>query len=206
MRAAEARGRTAEEAIAAAVAQLGVPRQQVKVEVLEEASRGLFGLLGTRDARVRVTWSPSKVEAAVDWVRHVAAGMGLQADVSAREDGDHLFVDVAGQELGALIGHHGKTLDAVQYLVNLAAFKASGDQARIVLDVEGYRKRRAEVLQRVAERAAERVARTGWPIELEPMSAHERRVVHLALQHHPRIVTRSAGEEPYRKVVIERRP
>lgn len=206
MRTAEASGRTVEEAVAAAVEQLGVPRSQVKVEVLEEASRGLFGLIGARDARVRVTWNPSAAEAALDWVRRLTAGMGLQPDIVAREEDGHVFVEVNGQELGVLIGHHGRTLDAAQYLVNLAAAKACGQPVRVVLDVEGYRKRRAEVLQRVAERAAERVARTGRPVELEPMTAHERRVVHLALQHHPRIITRSAGEEPYRKVVIERRP
>lgn len=205
MKSVDARGRTVEEAVAAAVAELGVSRDQVRVEVLDEASRGLFGLIGVRDARVRVTWTPTPSQAAVEWMRRVTAYMRLSPEVTARQQDEHLLVDVDGEDLGALIGRHGRTLDALQYLLNLSTLKASGQASRVVLDVQGYRRRRAEVLQRVAERAAERVARTGRPVELEPMSAHERRVVHLALQNHPQIVTRSAGEEPYRKVVIERR-
>lgn len=194
-----------DEAVRNALAQLGVPREQVRVEVLEEGSKGLFGLIGGREARVRVVWQPSKAEAAAEWMRRVTAAMDLHPEIAVRAADEYVLVDVAGPELGALIGRHGKTLDALQYLLNLATAKVSDEPTRVVLDVGGYRARRAEVLQRIARRAAERVERSGRRVELEPMSAVERRVVHLALQGHPEVVTRSEGEGPYRRVIIERR-
>jgi spoIIIJ-associated protein len=105
--------------------------------------------------------------------------------------------------MGILIGKHGQTLDALQYLTNLVANRAAGGRMRIVIDVEDYRDRRAETLTRLAKRLAEKVKRTGERCALEPMNPHERKIIHTALQGDPTITTLSEGTDPYRKVVIE---
>ena len=115
---------------------------------------------------------------------------------------DVMQIVFAGENLGSLIGRRGETLNALQYLVNLAANKAGGEHVRLVLDVEGYRQGREETLINLAHKMADKSVRTGRRVELEPMSPHERRVVHLALQEDSRVETLSRGEEPYRRVVI----
>ena len=202
MRSVEKRGRSVEEAVAMAVAELGVGREEARVEVLEEPSKGLFGLIGGKEARVRVTWAPGKQEVAERLVREIAGAMGLTVQVAARADEDYIFLDLQGPDLAVLIGRHGQTLEALQYLVNLAVSRVSDERRRVLLDVEGYRRRREETLQRLAARLAEQVRRSGQSVALEPMSAHERRVIHVTLQDHPGVTTRSEGEEPYRKIVI----
>lgn len=105
--------------------------------------------------------------------------------------------------MGILIGKHGQTLDALQYLTNLVANKNSSERIRIIIDVEDYRERRIETLSRLAVRLADKVKRNGERVVLEPMNPHERKIIHMALQNDRRITTLSEGEEPYRKVVIE---
>ena len=182
---------------------LGVRAEQVQVEVLEEPTKGLFGLIGSRDALVRVTVKETKEDVARRLLQDVSRTIGLDVEIATRRDEDYIFFDVKGDELGILIGRRGQTLDALQYLTNLAASRASSEKQRIVVDVEGYRRRREETLQRLAERLADKVRRSGQSMELEPMSAHERRVIHLALQNSPYVTTYSEGEEPFRKVVID---
>lgn len=117
-----------------------------------------------------------------------------------------IALDIKGQDLGILIGRQGQTLASLQYLVNVIVALKLKAQAPIWVDVEGYKKRRYENLRTLASRMAEQVEKTGQPVTLEPMPAHERRVVHLALVNHPDITTQSIGEEPARKVVIAKRP
>lgn len=204
MRSVEKKGRTVEEAVRAALRELGVEAEDTEVEVLEEGRRGLLGF-GAREARVRVTVRPRRDRFSVQFMTDMLRAMGLAGKVEAREREGHLWVEVRGEELGALIGHHGRTLDALEYLLNLAVARACGGRGHVVLDVEGYRERRAEAVRRMAERAAERVRRTGRPTTLEPMTARERKLVHLALQGDPDLVTRSEGQEPFRKIVISRK-
>jgi spoIIIJ-associated protein len=108
-----------------------------------------------------------------------------------------------GDDMGILIGKHGQTLDALQYLTNLVANRAAQGHMRIIIDVEDYRDRREETLNRLARRLAEKVKRTGERCVLEPMNPHERKIIHTALQGDPTITTLSEGTDPYRKVVIE---
>ncbi len=108
-----------------------------------------------------------------------------------------------GDDMGILIGKHGQTLDSLQYLTNLVANKNSSDRVRIVIDVEDYRDRRVETLNRLAYRLADRVKRSGQRVALEPMNPHERKIIHMALQGDRKVTTLSEGEEPYRHVVIE---
>lgn len=202
MKSVEKKGKTVEEAVSLALEELGAQREQVTVEILEEGSKGLFGLLGSKGARVKVTVKAEKGAFVKEFVGEISAALGVPMALRVTESEDHIFVDVTGSDAGMLIGRHGQALDSLQYLVNLAAQRVSEDRRRIVVDIEGYRKRREGVLERLALRAAERVKRTGKPVALEAMPSHERRVVHLALQEDGQVETHSEGEEPYRKIII----
>ncbi|MGB9867516.1 MAG: RNA-binding cell elongation regulator Jag/EloR [Bacillota bacterium] len=202
MRVVEKRGRSVDEAVNAALAELGLSRDEVEVEVLEEPSKGLFGLLGGREALVRVREKQSKARKCKQLLEEVFKAIGVKAEVSVRETEGYIFVDVVGDSAGILIGHKGRTLDALQYLVNLAVGKGTQDKRKVVVDIGAYRKRREETLRRVADKAGERVRRTGRAVSLEPMSAAERRIVHMALQGNPHVCTHSEGQEPFRHVVI----
>lgn len=201
MRSVEKSARTVEEAIASALQELGISREQAEIEVLDEGRSGLFGLLGSRSAVVRVTARESRPERVERFVREVCAAMGVETQVRVQANDEQVLVEVEGQDAGILIGHHGQTLDALQFLANLVASKAESGP-RVILDVEGYRQRREETLNRLAMRLAERVRRTGERCELEPMSAQERRILHLAVADHPHVTTVSEGEEPNRRVVL----
>ncbi|SDG78086.1 RNA-binding cell elongation regulator Jag/EloR [Desulfosporosinus hippei] len=203
MRIAEKTGKTVEEAITACLNELAVDRDRVKIEVLEEpAKKGLFGLFGTRLARVRISCEDNPGILAADFIKKVCQVMSVNADAQVSKDGEHWHVNISGPELGILIGRRGDTLDALQYLTNLAVAKQLSERVRIVVDVEGYRLRREETLVRLAKRLSEKVKRTGTRIVLEPMNPHERRIIHTSLQDEARIATFSEGDDPNRRVVI----
>jgi spoIIIJ-associated protein len=201
-RVAVKRGRTVDEAVEAALAELGARRDEAEIEVLEEPTRGLFGLLAGREAQVRVTVAPSRTEVAADLLTRVAAAMGVIGRVSVHDGDPYALVRLDGDDVGLLIGHRGQTLEALQYLMNVAASRAGSGRQRIIVDVGQYRERREETLKRLAQRVAARVKEDEREIALEAMSPHERRVIHLALQDDPRVTTRSEGEEPFRHVVV----
>jgi len=203
MRIAEKTGKTVEEAISAGIMELGVDRDRVKVEVLEEPTKkGLFGLFGTRLAKVRVSYEDNPGLLAADFIQKVCQAISVKADTQVSKDGEHWHIDITGPELGILIGRRGDTLDALQYLTNLAVAKQLSERVRIIVDVEGYRLRREETLVRLAKRLSEKVKRTGTRIVLEPMNPHERRIIHTSLQDEVRISTFSEGDDPNRRVVI----
>jgi len=203
MRIAEKTGKTVEEAITAGIMELAVDRDRVRVEVLEEPTKkGLFGLFGTRLARVRVSYEDNPGLLAADFIKKVCHAISVTADTEVSKDGEHWHIDITGPELGILIGRRGDTLDALQYLTNLAVAKQLSERVRIIVDVEGYRLRREETLVRLAKRLSEKVKRTGTRIVLEPMNPHERRIIHTSLQDEARISTFSEGDDPNRRVVI----
>jgi spoIIIJ-associated protein len=295
----EKTGKSVDEAVAAALAELNVTADQAVVEVLEEAKKGFLGF-GRKDARVRVSVKPAEAEAektaeaapaaektvseaaadavaAVKVAATVAAGaLAKKADAAvaaedfkkkatdAKDDAvddaiaalnalkserrerqnreprkynvsdeavaaakeflqkifNAMHIEVAmekfinkndgsvtfrlhGDDMGILIGKHGQTLDSLQYLTNLVANKNSNERVRVIIDVEDYRDRRIETLNRLAARLADKVKRTGERVALEPMNPHERKIIHMALQGDRRVTTLSEGDEPYRHVVIE---
>ena len=309
----EKTGKSVDEAVAAALAELNVTADQAVVEVLEEAKKGFLGF-GRKDARVRVSVKPEEAEAekpaeaapaaektvseaaadavaavkvaatvaAVKVAATVAAGAlakkadAVKADAAvaaedfkkkaadAKDDAvddaiaalnalkserrerqnreprkynvsdeavaaakeflqkifNAMHIEVAmekfinkndgsvtlrlhGDDMGILIGKHGQTLDSLQYLTNLVANKNSNERVRVIIDVEDYRDRRIETLNRLAARLADKVKRTGERVALEPMNPHERKIIHMALQGDRRVTTLSEGDEPYRHVVIE---
>jgi spoIIIJ-associated protein len=143
-----------------------------------------------------------KREEAAKVLRDVLERMGVDAEVSAFDDGERIILDAHGSESGLVIGKKGATLDALQYLVGRIVFKKPGEGGMLVVDAEGYRGRREDSLTDLARRLAEKAVRSGRPVPVEPMSAHDRKIVHTTLAEHPEVTTESEGEGPARRVVI----
>lgn len=205
MRSVEAKGRTVDEAVDEALRRMNLGRDEVDVEVLEEPSRGLFGLIGAKEARVRVTRRVSKGDYAEELIREVFSSVGARVRIQRTVQEGIVGFDVSGEGAEIFIGRRGETLNALQFLVNVAAGHKSAEPVRIVLDIEGYKDRRKRRLEQIALRAAERARRTGERVVLEPMAAGDRRVIHLALQGCAGVTSRSEGEEPFRRVVVTRK-
>lgn len=140
---------------------------------------------------------------AVGVVNSVLAALGIESEIEEYEgDDNEIILDIVGDDLGVLIGRHGKTLDALQVLVAAMTNRRIGRRFPVVVDVSGYRYRRKLKLEEIAHRAADRVARQGRLVELRPMTSFERKAVHVALRNDPRVTTASEGDEPYRQVVV----
>lgn len=201
MRQVEASGRSVEDAVDRALRELGAASEDVEVEVLDPGTRGMLGL-GAREARVRVTLKESEAAAAHHLAERLMKAMGFAATVRARDTADAVSVEIRGQDVGALIGRHGSTLESIELLLGLMVSKATGQRRRVVVDVEGYWERRREWLEKMAHQVADRVQREGRPTQLAPMPARERRVVHTVLADHPAVITASSGEGPDRRVTV----
>jgi spoIIIJ-associated protein len=217
----EATGETVGEAKWAALRELerrqpGLDKTAVRFEVLTEGERGLLGV-GYAPARVVAVVQEGAVDrespvASVDesdlaadvrlLLEEITGALDVDCRVEVHEDETGLRVDCVGTDLGALIGRYGQTIDAVQYLVNAIVAKREGERIEVTVDAAGYRERRRATLEQLATRSAERVLASGRPLELEPMSAVERKVVHLHLQDLDGVATSSEGTEPNRYVVI----
>ncbi|MEW8959730.1 hypothetical protein MHLNE_26190 [Moorella humiferrea] len=202
MKEIEATGKTVEEAIEAALKSLGARRDEVEIYVLEEGSKGFLGLLGSRQARVKVVLPDKPEDVITDFLTRVLKAMNVEAGIEIRQREGYYFVSFHGKDLGLLIGRRGDNLDALQFLCNLAVNKVLKNKIKIILDAEGYRKRREQTLINLARRLSARVKATGKRIVLEPMNPQERRVIHTALQNDSEILTFSEGQEPNRKIVI----
>ena len=139
-----------------------------------------------------------------DFLESVFKAMGLTVtiQIEKEEDSNVVNVDLKGDDIGVLIGKRGQTLDALQYLTNLAVNKNSEEYVKVKIDTEDYRKRRRETLENLAKNIAYKVKRTKRPVSLEPMNPFERRVIHSTLQNDKFVTTHSEGEEPYRHVVV----
>ena len=198
--------KTVEEALAKAVAELGAPNAEaLEYTVLEEAKKGFLGI-GATPAKISAAYTLSGADMALDFVRTLIAGMGIEAKVEMTEDGENKLIRVNGESAGVLIGHHGDTLDSLQYLANLAANKkVAGEKrefCRITVDVENYRGKREEALRALARRMAEKVLRYKKSQTLEPMNPYERRIIHSEVQKVAGVSTNSIGSENNRRVVL----
>jgi len=199
----EKTGKTVEDALEAALAELGVDRDQVDYRVIEAPSRALFGILGGREAKVEVTVKKvNPAENAKVFLQKVTSAMGLSVSIDTTVGEENVTLNLRGDDLGLLIGKHGQTLDALQYLTSLASQREGRERLRIIVDIEDYRKRRADTLEQLALRLADRVKRCGERIALEPMTPHERKIIHMCLQEDSLVETYSEGQEPFRRVVI----
>ncbi|KJS13415.1 MAG: DNA-binding protein [Peptococcaceae bacterium BRH_c8a] len=181
---------------------LKLNREDVDIEILEEPTKGLFGILGGKPARVRVKAKITATGRARDMLNNVMQVMKLDVDIEMIEKNERILININGPDLGILIGRRGETLDALQYLVNLSANKNAEKRKRIIIDIEGYRRRREETLMKLALKLADKARQRGRNVVLEPMNSMERRIIHTALQERDDIYTFSEGEEPYRKIII----
>lgn len=198
-------GKSVDDALTNATVALGVTSDQIKYEVIEEGSTGFLGL-GSKDAVIKVVISSDEdpKEVAKEFLNNVFEAMQLEVNISIDfdEEDKTLSIDLAGPEMGVLIGKRGQTLDSLQYLTNLAVNRSSENYTRVKIDTEDYRRRRKETLENLAKNMASKVKRTKKAVTLEAMNPYERRIIHSALQNDNNVTTHSEGEEPYRYVVI----
>jgi spoIIIJ-associated protein len=215
MESLEVKAKTVEEAIQQAISQLGVSREEVEVNVISEGKSGILGL-GADEAVVRVT--PIKADTGEDITLYVQntidellGFMGVEGsavvlppqDVEGDEPSESLSLNIEGEDLGILIGRRGQTLSCLQYIVRLIVGHQKQSWLPIIIDVEGYKQRRYQALQAFARQMAEQVHSKKMSFTLEPMSAYERRIIHLALAEHPNVITESIGQGESRRVVIQ---
>jgi len=196
-----------EEAVAQAVAELGAPSADaIEYTVLEEPKKGLFGL-GAINAKISATYTVGGELSALAFIKQVLADMEIEAEVEMTDgENGEKRITVSGESAAILIGHHGETLDSLQYLASLAANKRvngkKGEYVRIAVDVEGYRAKREETLRALARRMAGRVLKYKKSVMLEPMNPYERRIIHSEIQNMEGVSTNSIGSENNRKVII----
>jgi spoIIIJ-associated protein len=196
---------TVEQAIEKAEAQLGLGRDQFKVEVIREGRSGILGV-GGREAVIRVSSTTLTEEDVVSRVTEVLDTllglMGAQGKVEVLSDELPLALNINGDDLGILIGRRGQTLVALEYVTKLIVVQRLKAWVPLTIDVGGYKKHRRDSLQKLALYLAEQVKSRRRAMPMEPMPADERRIIHLALADHPDVTTQSIGEGENRKVVI----
>ncbi|OGP55906.1 MAG: hypothetical protein A2Y65_04500 [Deltaproteobacteria bacterium RBG_13_52_11] len=219
----EKEAKSVEEAIEKICKELGKKREELEFEVIEEKARGIFGLMGNKKVKVRAMLKGSqddqeteqKTEQVVGQqpdnevlayaktvLERIIAGISVPAQVEGRVEGGMIYLNIKGDGSGLLIGRHGQTLDAMQYIVGRIVGKQQGKKRIVVVDTERYRERRGESLELLARRMGEKAKSTGRAISLQPMSASDRRLVHLALKHDREIETRSEGEGGMKSIKI----
>lgn len=215
----EFEGKTTEDAIQNASRKLNVPEEDLEIDIIEPGSAGIFGLVGGKKARIRVhmksfeeqtepeatTTAPAPDEVAVlalETLRQILGRIPLEATVNAEQSDGKITLLIEGDRSGLLIGRKGKTLDALQFIVNKIVNKALDSKVSIVVDSENYRKRREEILTQMAIRMGDKAKRIKKPVTTSPLNPHERRVIHLALKEDEGLDTKSRGEGLMKRVVI----
>lgn len=197
----EKEAKSVDEAKALALKELGVTEDEAEIEILDEGSKGFLGI-GSNPAKVAATAVDGNAAIAKHFLSDIFDAMGLEVSISAKSGKESLDVEMEGARMGLVIGKHGDTLDALQYLTSLVVNRDSDDRVRVILDTENYREKRQAALLALSSRLADKVSRTGKKHTLEPMNPYERRIIHSSLQGNEDVTTFSIGEEPYRKVVI----
>ena len=198
----EKTAKTVDEAIELALAELGATRSQVEIDILDEGSKGLFGILGGKDARVIVTRKDSPEDKATAFLSDLFLSMGIRVQMETKLEGDNLYINLSGNDMGIVIGKRGDTLDSIQYLTSLVVNNAKGSYIKVTIDTENYREKRKDALEALAKRIAAKVERTGKRHTFEPMNPYERRIIHSTLQANENVTTYSIGEDPNRKIVV----
>ena len=224
----EKQGKSVQEAVELALAELKVDISEVDVSIIEEGGKGFLGL-GNKTAKVSVCLKNSASveeeslhtqadqteeisgdcngefadDIAVNFLLGVFSKMGLKVSFNVEVYDEEILIDISGDDVGIVIGRRGETLDALQYLTNLAVNRKCEEFKRIVLDVENYREKRIDTLTKLASRMASQAVKTQKEVTLEAMNPYERRIIHSSLQSNNKVTTTSVGEEPNRCVVIK---
>jgi len=197
----EKSAKNVQEALKLALAELNLTEEEVEFEVIEEGSKGIFGI-GAKDAVIRVTPKINFEARAYNFLTDVFVGMGLRVDIDITFDEKRMDINLSGDNMGIVIGKRGDTLDALEHLVSLCVNRGDGEYIRVSLDTENYREKRKATLINLAENLAHSVVKNKKKVTLEPMSSNERRIIHSTLQNNKYVDTYSIGDEPNRKVVI----
>ena len=199
--------KTVEEAVELAAKELGAPSaDKIEYTVLEEPKKGLFGI-GATNAKISASFAAGGEENALAMIKNLLGDMNIEADISMTDgENGEKRIAITGEAASILIGHHGDTLDSLQYLANLAANKRVDGKkeayVKIAVDVEGYRAKREETLRALARRMAAKVQKYKKSVMLEPMNPYERRIIHSEIQNIEGVSTNSIGSENNRKIVI----
>ncbi|QCQ21836.1 RNA-binding cell elongation regulator Jag/EloR [Desulfoglaeba alkanexedens] len=202
----EFEGRSLEEAVDAACESLGLPKEKLEVEILSKGSSGIFGIVGAKKARIRVTPKETPLDAASvrakEILTEILKFMDIPTIVEAEAREDHVYLNIISNGSGLLIGKRGKTLDALQYLVNKIVSREMERNIPVIIDTENYRCKRETSLTELAYQLSEKVKRSHRPLTTGPMNAQDRRIIHLALKEDTEVRTKSKGEGTFRRVVI----
>ncbi|MBW1704242.1 MAG: protein jag [Deltaproteobacteria bacterium] len=208
----EFEGKTAEEAIENAHRQLNLSEDEMEIEVLEPGSAGIFGLVGGRKARVKVTITKEEpkpavenngLEIAIEALENILSLIPMEGvTVRAQNTDGTIALDIEGDKSGLLIGRKGRTLDALQFIVNKIVNKTLQKRTQVVIDSENYRQRRKEFLTQMALKMGDKAKKSRKSVSTNLLNPHERRIVHMALRDDERLETRSRGEGLLKKVVI----
>lgn len=203
IRVIEAKGDSIDAAIQNALNQLGCDRDEVSVEVVKKPKSGFFGF-GKEPAVVKVTYQASPAGKAKDFLTGLLTRFGTPAhiDVTENEEEKTIHLELSGENMGAIIGRRGDTLDAFQYLTSIVTNKDEDDRWRVTVDTENYRAKREAALIALANKTAQKALKYKKGVALEPMNPHERRIIHSALQEVEGVTTYSTGSEPNRKVIV----
>lgn len=197
----EKSAKTVQEALKLALVELNLSEEEVEYEVIEEGSKGIFGI-GAKEAVIKVTPKIDFEARAYNFLTDVFVGMGLRVDIDITFEEKRMNIVLHGDNMGIVIGKRGDTLDALEHLVSLCVNRGDGEYIRVTLDTENYREKRKTTLINLAENLANSVVKNKKKVTLEPMSSNERRIIHSTLQNNKYVDTYSVGDEPNRKVVI----
>jgi len=200
----EISAKTVDDAITKALIKLETTSDKIEYEVIEKGSSGLFGIIGSRQAVIKIRKKFNMVENTYEFLDELFRAMNLDVKVQIEYDEDdrNMNINFDGDEMGILIGKRGQTLDALQYIISLVVNKDSEVYIRVKTDTENYRERRKETLENLAKNLAYKVKRSRRPVSLEPMNPYERRIIHSILQEDRFVETHSEGDEPNRNIVI----
>ena len=206
----EFEGKNTEEAIQNASRELNLPVEELNIDVIEPGSAGIFGLVGGKKARIRVNVKGAPepeagedARVAQEVLQKILSLIPVEASVEAEQlEEGRISLTINGDQSGLLIGRKGKTLDALQFIVNKIVNKALDKKVDVVIDSEDYRKRREDSLTELARKMSDKVKRAGKAITTAPLNPHDRRIVHLTLRDDPEVDTRSRGEGLMKRVVI----
>lgn len=200
----EISAKTVDDAITQALIKLETTSDKIEYEVIEKGSSGLFGIIGSRQAVIKIRKKFNIVDKTYEFLDKLFKAMNLDVKVKIENDEENrkMNINFDGEEMGILIGKRGQTLDSLQYIISLVVNKDSESYIRVKTDTENYRERRKETLETLAKNMAYKVKRNRRPVSLEPMNPYERRIIHSALQGDRFVETHSEGEEPNRNIVI----
>lgn len=203
MREVTTSGETVDEAVNSALQQLQASKDDVEIHIIDEGKKGFLGIFGSKLAIVSVKLKRNHIEETRKFLKKITEEMDIDVEIETIVNENHVTYHFTGDKIALLIGKRGQTLNALQYLTQLVLNRDTEQFYHTTLDAEGYRQRRKETLESLAERIADRAIRLNKKISLEPMPPFERKIIHSKLQNRNDVSTYSSGSEPYRYLVIK---